>query len=83
MIAISKNGKIYTIQGGKKLKTLFVKETKMEINLKFEYKDLEEGDIEILLQKLQENALERGGMVYSITKIKDAVYTTDETEDQK
>ena len=45
----------------------------MEINLKFEYKDLSEGDIEILLQNLQEGAMDRGGMVYSITKIKDVI----------
>jgi len=41
----------------------------MEINLKFEYKDLTEEDLEILLQGLQRDAFERGGQVYSITKI--------------
>ena len=52
----------------------------MEINLKFEYKDLDEGDIEILLQNLQEDALSRGGMVYSITKIKDALHENTEVK---
>ncbi len=42
----------------------------MEINLKFEYKNLTYEDLEILLQDLQESALLRGGMVYSITKVK-------------
>ena len=44
----------------------------MEINLKFEYKNLTTEDLEILLQHLQVEALSRKGMVYSITKIKDA-----------
>lgn len=50
----------------------------MEINLNFKYKDLDEGDIEILIQNLQEDALSRGGMVYSVTKIKDAKGGLDE-----
>ena len=42
----------------------------MIINLRFEYKDLTEEDLEILLQDMQGAS---GGKIYSITKIRDAI----------
>ncbi len=53
----------------------------MEINLNFKYRDLTTEDLEILLQNLQEVAAERGGMVYSITKI-DALEKEDDGGEQ-
>ena len=46
-------------------------EKKMEINFKFEYKDLTTNDLVELLQGLQEEAIRKGGMVYSISKLSD------------
>jgi len=43
----------------------------MEINFKFEYKDLTTNDLVELLQGLQEEAIRKGGMVYSISKLSD------------
>ena len=49
----------------------------MEINLNFKCKNIDEETLETLLQHLQEDAIKYGGMVYSITKIKDVLGSND------
>ena len=54
----------------------------MKINLKFEYRDLTIEDLEILLQDLQKGAITKGGMVYSITKIKNVLQKESEVKNE-
>ena len=48
-------------------------EIRTEINLNFKCLDIAEETLETLLQHLQEDAILYGGMIYSITKIKDVL----------